>query len=165
MSGRDKANHAQLAKEKIDKKKKGGNKESAKAGLIFPIGRIRRHLRQGRYAKMIGKGAAIYMAAVLEYMASELLEISGNAAKEFKKKRIMPRHIQLAVRGDEELDKLLEDVTISEGGVIPHINAALMPVKIVPKPREKKAELGDDAGDADADVAEKRKGKAKSADE
>jgi histone H2A len=43
-----------------------------KAGLQFPVGRIARYLKKGRYAKRVGGGAAVYIAAVLEYLAAEL---------------------------------------------------------------------------------------------
>ena len=69
------------------------------------------------------------MAAVLEYLAAEVLELAGNAAKDQKKSRIVPRHILLAVRNDEELNKLLANTTISEGGVLPYINPSLLPSK------------------------------------
>lgn len=68
-----------------------------------------------RYAERIGAGAPVYLAAVLEYLAAELLELAGNAARDNKKNRIVPRHIQLAVRNDEELSKLLGNVTIASG--------------------------------------------------
>ena len=109
--------------------KKKAQSKSAKAGLTFPVGRIGRFLRKGRYAKRVGSGAPVYMAAVLEYLVAELLELSGNAAKDNKKQRIIPRHIQLAIRNDEELNKLLGGVTIAEGGVLPNIHAVLLPKK------------------------------------
>jgi len=68
-----------------------------------------------RYAERIGAGAPVYLAAVLEYLAAELLELAGNAARDNKRNRIIPRHIQLAVRNDEELSKLLGNVTIASG--------------------------------------------------
>lgn len=102
---------------------------SAKAGLQFPVGRIARFLKKGKYAERIGAGAPVYMAAVLEYLAAEVLELAGNAARDNKKNRIIPRHIQLAIRNDEELSKLLGSVTIASGGVLPNIHSVLLPTK------------------------------------
>lgn len=67
----------------------------------------------------------------------KVLELAGNAARDNKKTRIVPRHIQLAVRNDEELSKLLGDVTIANGGVMPNIHNLLLPKKSGPsKPTE-----------------------------
>ena len=98
-------------------KGKKSQTRSQRAGVQFPVGRIARYMRQGGYAKRVGAGAPVYVAAVLEYLCAELLELAGNAARDNKKVRIVPRHIQLAVRNDEELNKLLGDVTITGGGV------------------------------------------------
>lgn len=102
---------------------------SSRAGLQFPVGRIHRLLRKGNYAERVGAGAPVYMAAVLEYLSAEILELAGNAARDNKKSRIIPRHLQLAVRNDEELNKLLASVTIAQGGVLPNIQAVLLPKK------------------------------------
>ena len=91
------------------------------------MGRIARYIRRQRVSKRVGAGAPVYLAAVLEYLAAEILELAGNAARDNKKSRIIPRHIQLAVRNDEELSKLLGDVTIAQGGVLPNIHAVLLP--------------------------------------
>eukprot|EP01101_Sappina_pedata_P008654 TRINITY_DN4843_c1_g1_i1.p1 TRINITY_DN4843_c1_g1~~TRINITY_DN4843_c1_g1_i1.p1 ORF type:complete len:167 (-),score=97.74 TRINITY_DN4843_c1_g1_i1:379-816(-) len=113
------------------KRKKGepAKTRSMRAGLQFPVGRIHRLIRQGRYSERIGAGAPVYLAAVLEYLSAEILELAGNASRDNKKHRIVPRHIQLAIRNDEELNKLLGDVTIASGGVMPNIHASLLPKK------------------------------------
>ncbi|XP_058811140.1 uncharacterized protein LOC131676031 [Topomyia yanbarensis] len=87
---------------------------SNRAGLQFPVGRIHRLLRKGNYAERVGAGAPVYLAAVMEYLAAEVLELAGNAARDNKKTRIIPRHLQLAIRNDEELNKLLSGVTIAQ---------------------------------------------------
>jgi len=145
MSGRDKNDHSKK-KHKVE-----SNSRSARAGLKFPVSRVLRHMRQGRYASRVGAGAPVYMTAVLEYLAAEVLELAGKAAADNKKKRILPQHILLAIRGDEELDRLLKHVTISEGGVIPHINEALMPKKL----RETK-KIPAASGSADDDKDDKK---------
>ena len=109
---------------------KGKSKSrSSRAGLQFPVGRIHRLLRKGNYAERVGAGAPVYLAAVMEYLAAEVLELAGNAARDNKKTRIIPRHLQLAIRNDEELNKLLSGVTIAQGGVLPNIQAVLLPKK------------------------------------
>jgi histone H2A len=115
---------------------------SARAGLQFPVGRVSRFLRKGRYAARVGGGAPVYLAAVLEYLSAEVLELAGNAARDNKRTRISPRHVQLAVRNDEELNRLLGGVTIAQGGVLPNIHAVLLPKKKAAsgdKPAKKKS--------------------------
>jgi len=125
MSGR--SNTTISAKNKS--KEKQTTTRSGRAGLTFPVGRVHRYLKQGNYGERIGEGAPVYLAAVLEYLTAEILELAGNAARDNEKKRIIPRHLQLAIRNDEELNKLLEGVTIAQGGVLPHIRAELLPKK------------------------------------
>ena len=110
---------------KADGKK--AQSQSSKAGLQFPVGRISRFLKKGKYASRVGAGAPVYLAAILEYLTAEVLELAGNAARDNKKTRIIPRHILLAVRNDEELNKLFGGVTIAQGGVLPNIHSVLVP--------------------------------------
>ncbi|GMH60425.1 hypothetical protein TrLO_g3820 [Triparma laevis f. longispina] len=68
------------------------------------------------YCKRIGMGAGVYVASVLEYLCAEPPPHH-------------PRHITLAIKNDEELNKLIGGVTIASGGVLPNIHAVLLPKK------------------------------------
>lgn len=117
------------------------------AGVQFPVGRVHRYLRKGRYAPgRVGAGAPVYMAAVLEYLAAEMLELAGNQARADRKSTINPRHVMIAIKNDEELNTMLHGINIAQSGVEPNIHRALLP--------KKKPERPKDAGDA-------KKGKSK----
>jgi len=101
--------------------------------LIFPVKKVKYGLRSHYgYKKTPGakgrKGdgfilrteSAIFTAAVLEYLVAEVLELSGECAKQLKKRRIVPRHMLAAIRTDEELNILFDrNVTFSKAGVLP----------------------------------------------
>jgi histone H2A len=107
----------------------GGSQKSRseRSGLTFPVGRISRYLREGRYTRRVAAGAPVYMAAILEYMVAEILELAGNAARDNKRQRIVPRHLMLAIRNDEELNQLFGSCIIAGGGTVPNIHSVLLP--------------------------------------
>ncbi|KAJ0004031.1 hypothetical protein NQD34_010245 [Periophthalmus magnuspinnatus] len=111
------------------KKKTTKTSRSTKAGVIFPVGRMLRYIKRGLPKYRIGVGAPVYLAAVLEYLTAEILELAGNAARDNKKGRVTPRHILLAIANDEELNQLLKGVTIAAGGVLPNIHPELLAKK------------------------------------
>ena len=85
MSGRGKGKTAKKAVSR-----------SAKAGLQFPVGRIARYLKAGKYASRVGAGAPVYLAAVLEYLTAEVLELAGNASRDNKKTRCAVARVRRA---------------------------------------------------------------------
>jgi histone H2A len=116
---------------------------SARAGVQFPVGRVHRFLKKYISTDMrVGGTAGVYVAAVMEYLSAEVLELAGNVAKDQKTKRITPRHLQLAIRGDDELDGLIK-ATIAGGGVVPHIDKSLLHPKT--KSKKKGSVAGDDS--------------------
>jgi histone H2A len=117
-----------------------GKGKAQKAGIVFSIGRVTSRIRKGLYTDRVSDSAPVFLAAVLEYLCAEVLELAGNAARDLKKTRINPRCILLAIRNDEELNQLLEGgghhtIIGRSGDTIPHIHRALLP-------KEKKGKLG-----------------------
>jgi len=125
VSHADKSKHTKKDKKVADERKT----MSIRAGVTFPVARIAKALKKGGYAKRVGSAAPVFLSAVLEYVTAEILELAGNVAKEAKKQRLVPRHLQTAIRNDEELNKYMGNVTIAGGGVMPNIHAVLLPKK------------------------------------
>jgi histone H2A len=115
-------------------KKHAGDSHSKafRAGLQFAVSRVREQLFSqigGRSRKT--DGAGVYMAAVVEYLVAEVLELAGNASRDNRRTRVIPRHIALAIMNDEELNMLVNGrgkrTVIPYGGVLPNIHAVLLP--------------------------------------
>lgn len=104
---------------------------SKRARLVFPISRvenlIKKYLPKGF---RLGGVASVYLAAVLEYLTAEILELSGNAARDDKLTRIKLRHLYLAIHNDYALHDLFKtlEADVTSGGVLPGIHASLLPV-------------------------------------
>ena len=104
-----------------------------RAGVTMSLSRARRMLKShlSNRKQRIGSSAVAYTAAVVEYLCAEWLELSGDACKDAKMKRIKPRHMLLAAKNDEELRNYLKtqkgvEITIPNAGRMPEIHVALM---------------------------------------
>ena len=107
----------------------GDESMSRAAGLQFCVPSVAAIASRVQHGSILSVGASVYLTAVAEYMVAELLELSGNAARDNKVGFITPRHIFLALSNDEELDRFCKNAIIREGGVIPHIHSVLLPKK------------------------------------
>nr|XP_056702966.1 histone H2A-beta, sperm-like [Euleptes europaea] len=87
---------------------------SGRAGLIFPVGRIERFLRTGDYAERIGSGSSVYMAAVLQYLTYDIVDIAGNIAANDHRRRIAPRHLHETISCDADLQQLLGGIILQQ---------------------------------------------------
>jgi histone H2A len=123
----------QLARYKNDYSQKFKQSQSKRAGLIFSVNKFKKSIKKSYNNVRLGPGASVYLTAVLEYLTAELLDLSGDVCFNFKKNRITPRFIMMAVKQDIELNELLKGVTISESGVLPIVNKV-----ITLKPEERK---------------------------
>ncbi|KAJ6639815.1 Histone H2A-IV [Pseudolycoriella hygida] len=105
-----------------DMSKKAQTK-SQRANLSMSVASIERNLRKYSRPKRVSPLAAVYTAAVLEYLCIEVLDSAGAVSTQNKRKRIVPRHIMLAIEKDAELKELLGNVTIPYSGIMPKIHS------------------------------------------
>ena len=99
---------------------------STRAGTVFPVGRLNSMLKRGRLAERSSVTAGVFMAAALEFIVAEVLESAGDNCERRKAVRIVPKDINLAVRADPELAKMLCDATIAQGSMLVHIHPQLL---------------------------------------
>ena len=95
--------------------------QSKRADTVFPVGRLNRLLKHGRYSERISNSAGVFMAGILEYITADILELAGNSCRQHKKKTISPKHLNLGIRNDQELSQLMCEVTIAAGAKLVHI--------------------------------------------
>ena len=130
-----------------------------KAGLIFPVARVHKLMHEGRYADRIGKKSAIGVSAVLEYLTAEIIEMSGEICFDKEggaiSKIIRPRHICLAVKGDEEMSRAIgPDVIIPMGGVIPYVHKELENTRRRRRKRKTMDKFKDDEAEESSESSE-----------
>lgn len=119
--------------------KKPGVSKQVKAGLHFPISRIGRSLKIKSKMKRCGESSAIYLAAVLEYVTAEIMELGGNICRDSKRKRLTPEDISMAIRGDPELAKLCAGMSVFTGDKLVFNSSMLKPAATKSKkPAEEK---------------------------
>ena len=117
------------SKPKSSSSAKKHTSKTTKAGLTFPVARIARMLKKDKSTRRVGSTAPVFMAGVLEYLAAEVLEITGNVCRQNRKKKITPRHMMIAIRTDLDLDEFSRDTSIDGSGCIPNIPKLLAPKK------------------------------------
>ena len=64
----------------------------------------------------VSKTAPVYLTAVLEYICAEILDIAKDSAVGEKKKRILPKHIKIGIKNDDDLKTFFKDMIIPEAG-------------------------------------------------
>ncbi|XP_075273812.1 histone H2A type 1-like [Opisthocomus hoazin] len=102
------------------KPRKSRCSRSSRAGLLFPVSRVDRQLRSGRFAERVGAQAPVFLAAVLQWVTRQAMDVAGRASKRSKQQCISPSHLQTAVRESSALKRLLRGgVHWRRGGTVP----------------------------------------------
>lgn len=108
-----------------------------KAGLTMPPSRINRAMKSRSGLKRVGGTAPIYMAAVLEYITAEVLEVASNSTAGSKRKRVTPEDVSIALRSDPDLQKVCSGVALYTGDKLEEIAKSLAPSeRVAPKAPE-----------------------------
>ncbi|XP_053925380.1 histone H2A-beta, sperm [Cuculus canorus] len=110
---------------------------SSRAGLLFPVSRVERHLRRGHFAKRFAANAPVYLAAVMQCVTHKLLDVAGEVAKKSNQRRISPSHLKMAVQKSSALKKLLQDSMLRHCG-----RAVLQSERVAPLSRKKMSKKG-----------------------
>tara|TARA_B100002051_G_scaffold225359_1_gene220697 strand:- start:96 stop:524 length:429 start_codon:yes stop_codon:yes gene_type:complete len=99
--------------------------KSDKSGLVLPVTRV-----HSRMKKAMGKGgrvaakSPVYMTAVLEYLAVEVLESAGKITEAAKRKRITPADLVAGIRGDPDLARVFANVEVVVGSTLTGVTEA-----------------------------------------
>ena len=85
----------------------GHDMNSQIIGLEFPVGRIGRYLRQGKYAERVHILAPVYLAVVLEYFCADILWLAANNG--VRKGYVLPSEILEVIEKNQALNDLPGD--------------------------------------------------------
>lgn len=107
-------------------KRKQGVTRSKRADLEMPVSRFGRNLKRGCYFKRISDATPVYIAAVLEFLVGEVIDLAGVVCKNEGRKRIVPTHIFKGIQEDDGLVELFSNIVISEGGFNENVHDALL---------------------------------------
>jgi len=154
---------------KLSKSGMARRSKSQRAGLTFNVARIARKIRKERVAPRTTVAAAVYLAATVEYLVAELVELSTIKAKEGKRRRIRPRDVMLACRADSELNEYTRNVVFAWSGNRPNIHPALIskgriiepPTVLVVEEEEEEEKKEEEEEKKEEKVKEKEKEKEK----
>lgn len=115
--------------EKNNNEKTVAKSRSSRAGLFYPVHKVENIIRNNGAQRVSGT-AGVCLTAALEYISTEILELSGNSAID-NKRTIRARDLMQAIKFDNDLDKLFKDINmeIMGGGVIVNIHESLIPKK------------------------------------
>lgn len=80
--------------------------KSTKAGVMFPVSKLKRKLKQ-HYLGPVSDNAAVYLAGALDFLVAETFAITYHCITQHHKKRIAPKHLSLAMNADHEFQLLL----------------------------------------------------------
>ncbi|XP_012976308.1 histone H2A-Bbd type 1-like [Mesocricetus auratus] len=97
------------------KKRRRNITRSARAELQFPVSRVDRFLREGNYSRRLSSSTPVFLAGVLEYLTSNILELAGEEAHTNGRKRITPEHLYRVVQNNEHLQELFKEDTRNSG--------------------------------------------------
>lgn len=92
--------------------------KNKRSGVVFPVARLGARLRRVNPGRRISMKAPVYLAGVMQYLTTELLDIASDITRADGRVRITPRDLLHAVSSDVEFENLLRKVTIPFAGVL-----------------------------------------------
>lgn len=140
-----------------------GKTKSARANLVLPVARVQTIIRKLLPSQRLQSATPIVTAAILEYLAKEIISAAGNVVRKDGRKRITPMHLWKGIREDDDLNVLCGNIQGSSGNhfaastttvATTAATTAVVTKKRSDEPTGEQAEEGAEAGRARGDKAE-----------